>query len=45
VNGNLSTIRDISETTTEQANRANQNAGQLVTMASDLRGLLTQFKV
>lgn len=45
VNGNLSTIRDISETTTEQAGSANQNAGQLVAMASDLRGLLTQFKV
>ena len=45
VNGNLSTIRDISETTTEQANDANRNAGQLVTMASDLRGLLTQFRV
>ena len=45
VNGNLSTIRDISETTTEQATNANTNAGQLVAMASELRGLLTQFKV
>ena len=45
VNGNLSTIRDISETTSEQASDANRSAGQLVTMASDLRGLLTQFRV
>jgi len=45
VNGNLSTIRDISETTSEQASDANRNSGQLVAMASDLRGLLTQFKV
>lgn len=45
VNGNLNTIRDISETTTEQASTSNRDAGQLVTMATDLRGLLTQFRV
>lgn len=45
VNGNLNTIRDISETTTEQAATSSRDAGQLVAMANDLRGLLTQFKV
>ncbi|UXD86169.1 methyl-accepting chemotaxis protein [Thalassolituus hydrocarboniclasticus] len=45
VNSNLNVIRDISEDTSEQASGSARNSERLVAMATDLRGLLTQFKV
>ena len=44
VNRNLSVIREISEETSGQSNKAAQDSGQLTAMANNLRGLLAQFR-
>lgn len=45
VNSNLTSIRDISESTSEQSREASRDAERLTAMANDLRGLLTRFQV
>ena len=45
VNANLNVIRDISEETSGHASGSAHNSERLVAMATDLRGLLTQFHV
>ncbi|MCD8521853.1 MAG: methyl-accepting chemotaxis protein [Saccharospirillaceae bacterium] len=45
VNANLNVIRDISEETSGYASGSAHNSERLVAMATDLRGLLTQFHV
>ena len=44
VNNNITSIRDVSQETNEQADNAARDGEQLIAMSSDLRGLLTYFK-
>ena len=44
VNNNITSIRDISQETNDRAEEAAQDGEKLITMSSDLRGLLAQFK-
>lgn len=43
VNNNITSIRDVSQETNERANDAARDGEKLITMSSDLRGILTQF--
>jgi methyl-accepting chemotaxis protein len=43
VNNNITSIRDVSQETSERANDAARDGEKLITMSSDLRGILTQF--
>ena len=40
---NITSIRDVSQETSERANDAARDGEKLITMSSDLRGILTQF--
>jgi methyl-accepting chemotaxis protein len=44
VNNNITSIRDISQETNDRAEEAAHDGEKLITMSSDLRGLLEQFK-
>jgi methyl-accepting chemotaxis protein len=44
VNNNISSIRDISQETSDRAKDAAHDGEKLIAMSSDLRGLLAQFK-
>jgi len=43
VNNNITSIRDVSQEASERANDAARDGEKLITMSSDLRGILTQF--
>ena len=43
VNNNITSIRDVSQETSERANDAARDGEKLIAMSSDLRGILTQF--
>jgi methyl-accepting chemotaxis protein len=43
VNNNITSIRDVSQETNDQADNAARDGEQLIAMSSDLRGLLTHF--
>ncbi len=43
VNNNITSIRDVSQETNQRANDAARDGETLISMSSDLRGLLTQF--
>ena len=43
VNNNITSIRDVSQETNERAEDASRDGEKLITMSSDLRGILTHF--
>lgn len=43
INNNITSIRDVSQETNNRASDAARDGEKLITMSSDLRGLLTQF--
>eukprot|EP00919_Chromeraceae_sp_WS-2016_P031433 GHVR01074322.1.p1 GENE.GHVR01074322.1~~GHVR01074322.1.p1 ORF type:complete len:115 (-),score=12.60 GHVR01074322.1:789-1133(-) len=43
VNNNITSIRDVSQETNERAAEAARDGEKLITMSSDLRGILTHF--
>ena len=43
INNNISSIKDVSQETHERAEDASRDGEKLITMSSDLRGLLTHF--
>ncbi len=43
VNNNITSIRDVSQETSERANDAARDGEKLIAMSSDLRGILTHF--
>ena len=44
VNNNITSIRDVSQETNERAAEAARDGEKLITMSSDLRGILTHFR-